>query len=137
MFKFLSATFYKNISISIGAISELEQKLKQLKIANQKLERNSRSGNVFESVHQDHQRIGSFVEAADDSAATVEETTLIRLQQIGGDSSSSASSSATVDGNTVFTSVISNGADNGGPQFYNLLFGVVSAVMIVVIKLNN
>lgn len=60
-------------------MSELEQKLKQLRIANQKLERNSR-GSIFESV-QDHK---AYTEPSDgDAAAIVEETTLIRLQQIG------------------------------------------------------
>lgn len=59
------------------AITELEQKLLQLKIANQKLPRNSRGSSVFESV-QDHKdsHLG-------DSEAIVEETTLFRTQTNG------------------------------------------------------
>lgn len=69
-------------------MSELEQKLKQLRIANQKLERNSR-GSIFDSV-QDHK---AYTEPSDgDAAAIVEETTLIRLQQIGNGGASSLAS---------------------------------------------
>ncbi|XP_037043772.1 uncharacterized protein LOC119079810 [Bradysia coprophila] len=60
-----------------NAITELEEKLVQLKIANQKLPRNSRGSSVFESV-QDHKdsHLG-------DSEAIVEETTIFRTQTNG------------------------------------------------------
>lgn len=114
-------------------------------MANQKLERNSRSGNVFESV-QDLQRVGesSYAEpddSGDDDAATVEETTLIRLQQIGGSvssaSSSSASATSSVDGTNVFTSVVSNGANklNRSHHFVSGAAGVlIATIMMFVIK---
>lgn len=60
-----------------ATIEELELKLMQLKLANQKLERNSR-GSVFESVHDNKayiERAGPGGRGAD---AIVEETTLIR-----------------------------------------------------------
>lgn len=78
----------------LEAISELATKLKQLQIANQKLERNSR-GSVFESVHdQKVNTKGTEYSAAGDSEALVEETTLIRLQQGNSVGISVASSSA-------------------------------------------
>lgn len=113
-------------------------------MANQKLERNSRSGNVFESV-QDLQRVGesSYAEpddSGDDDAATVEETTLIRLQQIGGSvssASSSASATSSVDGTNVFTSVVSNGANklNRSHHFVSGAAGaLIATIMMFVIK---
>lgn len=53
----------------------MEEKLEQLKLANQKLQRNSR-GSVFEGVHDNK----AFIRRANagDSEAVVEETTLIR-----------------------------------------------------------
>lgn len=57
----------------LGTLDDLEQKLRQLKFANQKLERNSR-GSVFEGIH-DHK---AYVQRASGSDAIVEETTLIR-----------------------------------------------------------
>lgn len=70
----------------------MEQKLKQLRVANQKLERNSR-GSIFESVH-DHK---AYTEPSDgDAAAIVEETTLIRLQQIGNGGSSPLSNDSSL-----------------------------------------
>uniref|UniRef100_A0A2M4BN02 Putative secreted protein n=2 Tax=Anopheles marajoara TaxID=58244 RepID=A0A2M4BN02_9DIPT len=35
-----------------NAVSEIDQKIRQLKLTNQKLARNSRAGNVFESIHE-------------------------------------------------------------------------------------
>lgn len=70
-------------------LAELEQKLKQLQLANQKLERNSR-GSVFESVHDhknhgndavhDHKNYASIFRSGSPQEAIVEETSLIRGQ---------------------------------------------------------
>lgn len=56
----------------IGTVSELEQKLKQLKIANQKLARNSRGSNLSES----------------DESANVEETSSFKTVADGKSNSS-------------------------------------------------
>lgn len=71
---FVILTIFRHYSI-IVTVSELEQKLEQLKLANQKLQRNSR-GSVFEGVHDNK----ALIRRANggDSAAIVEETTLIR-----------------------------------------------------------
>lgn len=58
----------------------MEQKLKQLKIANQKLERNSR-GSVFESVQD--RKFDQQQQQLDATDAIVEETTLFRFQNSG------------------------------------------------------
>lgn len=67
---------YTNVGCMVFAatIEELEQKLSQLKLANQKLERNSR-GSVFESVHDNKAYIQR---ASPNGDAIIEETTLIR-----------------------------------------------------------
>lgn len=86
-------------------ISEVASKLKQLQIANQKLERNSR-GSVFESVHEQKVNTQGTEYSAGDSEALVEETTLIRLQQGGlsmapsPSTSNSVSATPTANGST-------------------------------------
>lgn len=75
-----------------GTLDDLEQKLRQLKFANQKLERNSR-GSVFEGIH-DHK---AYVQRASGSDAIVEETTLIR--------SKNPATSATTSNNIIFHSL--------------------------------
>lgn len=60
-----------------ATIDELEQKLMQLKLANQKLERNSR-GSVFESVQDNKAYIQRASPGGRSADAIVEETTLIR-----------------------------------------------------------
>lgn len=74
----------------LGTLTELEQKLQQLKYANQKLERNSR-GSVFEGVH-DH--MGSVQRTGADSDAIVEETTLIRGRGTSAPSGAKSTSNA-------------------------------------------
>lgn len=74
--------FYSNTTIifiaprRVDALSQLDKKLKQLKLANQKLERNSRGSNA------EYRDAAAAATAAD--FAMVEETTLTRLQQHGG-----------------------------------------------------
>jgi len=58
-------------------LSEIEQKLKQLKITNQKLARNSRAGNVFESV----QDFKTTEMNSNDDSAKVEETLLYKVER--------------------------------------------------------
>lgn len=77
-----------------STISEIDQKFRQLKLANQKLARNSRAGNVFESIHE-----SKIVESSpSEAAAKVEETILFTRevisqpeQSMGRSSSSSIS----------------------------------------------
>lgn len=59
-------------------MTELEQKIKQLKIANQKLARNSRAGNVFEETVQESKKELS----SNDDTAKVEETILFTREII-------------------------------------------------------
>ncbi|XP_055606657.1 uncharacterized protein LOC129754543 [Uranotaenia lowii] len=62
--------------------SEIDQKFRQLKLANQKLARNSRAGNVFESIHD-----SKSVESSPSSEnAKVEETILFTREVISRES---------------------------------------------------
>lgn len=75
----------------------MEQKIKQLKIANQKLARNSRGSNVFESIHDNKPMT---IDMSDESA-NVEETSLFKkvtidLIESGDDTSSSSQNYASV-----------------------------------------
>lgn len=60
-----------------SAASEIDQKFRQLKLANQKLARNSRAGNVFESIH-----VTKTAEASPSENAKVEETILFTREVI-------------------------------------------------------
>uniref|UniRef100_A0A1B0DIS2 Uncharacterized protein n=1 Tax=Phlebotomus papatasi TaxID=29031 RepID=A0A1B0DIS2_PHLPP len=74
------ATFIKvnyEKGVDQATVDELEAKLKQLKIANQKLARNSR-GSIQEV---DHSKLNY---RSDGESATVEETTLVKVQQGAG-----------------------------------------------------
>lgn len=57
--------------------SEIDQKFRQLKLANQKLARNSRAGNVFESIH-----VSKVAETSPSENAKVEETILFAREVI-------------------------------------------------------
>ncbi|XP_049546465.1 uncharacterized protein LOC125957658 [Anopheles darlingi] len=73
-----------------NAVSEIDQKIRQLKLTNQKLARNSRAGNVFESIHEAPrpQNVAGQTESittpasaapsADNEDAKVEETIVFR-----------------------------------------------------------
>ncbi|XP_053674562.1 uncharacterized protein LOC128724866 [Anopheles nili] len=67
-----------------NTVSEIDQKIRQLKLTNQKLARNSRAGNVFESIHngpartQDVEQPAVTVPQADNESAKVEETIVFR-----------------------------------------------------------
>lgn len=86
--------------------SEIDQKFRQLKLANQKLARNSRAGNVFESIHVSKSAESSPTSSGSSSsseAAKVEETILFTRevisqpeQSMGRSSSSSRRPLATV-----------------------------------------
>lgn len=86
--------------------SEIDQKFRQLKLANQKLARNSRAGNVFESIH-----VSKSAESSPSSeAAKVEETILFTRevisqpeQSMGRSSSSSRRPLVTA---TLFASIL-------------------------------
>lgn len=71
-----------------GTLDDLEQKLRELKFANPKLERNSR-GSVFEGIHDQK----TYVQRASGSDATVEETTLIRSKTAANAATASAATS--------------------------------------------
>lgn len=60
-----------------GTASEIDQKFRQLKLANQKLARNSRAGNVFESIH-----MSKSAESSPSENAKVEETVLFTREVI-------------------------------------------------------
>ncbi|KAL9699421.1 hypothetical protein quinque_002862 [Culex quinquefasciatus] len=64
--------------------SEIDQKFRQLKLANQKLARNSRAGNVFESIHESSSKSvpQSSPSSSSEAAATVEETILFTREVI-------------------------------------------------------
>lgn len=64
--------------------SEIDQKFRQLKLANQKLARNSRAGNVFESIHESSSKSmpESSPSSSSEAAATVEETILFTREVI-------------------------------------------------------
>ncbi|XP_065084526.1 uncharacterized protein qsm [Ochlerotatus camptorhynchus] len=57
--------------------SEIDQKFRQLKLANQKLARNSRAGNVFESIH-----VSKMAETSPSENAKVEETIVFAREVI-------------------------------------------------------
>lgn len=97
------------------AISELEQKLKQLKIANKKLERNSR-GSVFESI-QDFSNFDRTDSTNDSGDAVVEETTLIRLQQQQHHQLHNQHQQQEQNGSTV---ILGSGAANQSIQFITI-----------------
>ena len=59
-------------------ISEIDQKFKELKLANQKLARNSRAGNVYENV----QILKTETNSGEDDTAKVEETILFTREVI-------------------------------------------------------
>lgn len=89
-----------------STVSEIDQKFRQLKLANQKLARNSRAGNVFESIH-----VSKSAESSPSSeAAKVEETILFTRevisqpeQSMGRSSSSSRRPLATA---SLFASIL-------------------------------
>lgn len=89
-----------------STVSEIDQKFRQLKLANQKLARNSRAGNVFESIH-----VSKSAESSPSSeAAKVEETILFTRevisqpeQSMGRSSSSSRQPLATA---SLFASIL-------------------------------
>lgn len=58
-------------------VSEIDQKFRQLKLANQKLARNSRAGNVFESIH-----VSKMAETSPSENAKVEETIVFAREVI-------------------------------------------------------
>lgn len=60
--------------------SEIDQKFRQLKLANQKLARNSRAGNVFESIHVSTKSVPD--SSPSSSEAKVEETILFTQEVI-------------------------------------------------------
>ncbi|XP_058838321.1 uncharacterized protein LOC131694005 [Topomyia yanbarensis] len=64
-------------SVDKGAASDIDQKFRQLKLANQKLARNSRAGNVFESIH-----VSKTAESSPSENAKVEETILFTREVI-------------------------------------------------------
>uniref|UniRef100_A0A182S721 Uncharacterized protein n=1 Tax=Anopheles maculatus TaxID=74869 RepID=A0A182S721_9DIPT len=67
-----------------NTVSEIDQKIRQLKLTNQKLARNSRAGNVFESIHNVPARTAEVeqpettVPPLDNESAKVEETIVFR-----------------------------------------------------------
>uniref|UniRef100_A0A182IYI4 ZP domain-containing protein n=1 Tax=Anopheles atroparvus TaxID=41427 RepID=A0A182IYI4_ANOAO len=71
-----------------NTVSEIDQKIRQLKLTNQKLARNSRAGNVFESIHQPATTRATddvpqsdettVAQAVDNEDAKVEETIMFR-----------------------------------------------------------
>lgn len=67
-----------------NTVSEIDQKIRQLKLTNQKLARNSRAGNVFESIHSvpartaDAEQPESTIPPLDNESAKVEETIVFR-----------------------------------------------------------
>ncbi|XP_041771143.1 uncharacterized protein LOC121593116 [Anopheles merus] len=67
-----------------NTVSEIDQKIRQLKLTNQKLARNSRAGNVFESIHNVPARTADVEQPeattlpADNESAKVEETIVFR-----------------------------------------------------------
>ena len=70
--------------IATDTVSEIDQKIRQLKLTNQKLARNSRAGNVFESIHNVPARTADVEQPeattlpADNENAKVEETIVFR-----------------------------------------------------------
>lgn len=107
-------------------MSELEQKLKQLRVANQKLERNSR-GSIFESV-QDHK---AYTEPSEgDAAAIVEETTLIRLQQIGNGGASLTSNDSS------FPEMTASAVSGSSTTFSSSMSKVTAMFVLLLVKLN-
>uniref|UniRef100_A0A1Q3FPD4 ZP domain-containing protein n=2 Tax=Culex tarsalis TaxID=7177 RepID=A0A1Q3FPD4_CULTA len=69
-----------------GTASEIDQKFRQLKLANQKLARNSRAGNVFESIHVSSSKSvpesNPSSSSSSEAAAKVEETILFTREVI-------------------------------------------------------
>uniref|UniRef100_A0A182JZP0 ZP domain-containing protein n=1 Tax=Anopheles christyi TaxID=43041 RepID=A0A182JZP0_9DIPT len=66
-----------------NTVSEIDQKIRQLKLTNQKLARNSRAGNVFESIHNVPARTPDVEQPEttlppDNESAKVEETIVFR-----------------------------------------------------------
>uniref|UniRef100_A0A182PFH4 ZP domain-containing protein n=1 Tax=Anopheles epiroticus TaxID=199890 RepID=A0A182PFH4_9DIPT len=63
-----------------NTVSEIDQKIRQLKLTNQKLARNSRAGNVFESIHDVPARTQpeATTMPSDNESAKVEETIVFR-----------------------------------------------------------
>uniref|UniRef100_A0A182R2L2 ZP domain-containing protein n=1 Tax=Anopheles funestus TaxID=62324 RepID=A0A182R2L2_ANOFN len=67
-----------------NTVSEIDQKIRQLKLTNQKLARNSRAGNVFESIHNvparttDVEQPETTIPSIDNESAKVEETIVFR-----------------------------------------------------------
>uniref|UniRef100_A0A182FEL6 ZP domain-containing protein n=2 Tax=Anopheles albimanus TaxID=7167 RepID=A0A182FEL6_ANOAL len=87
MTTFIKVNYDENADQS--AVSEIDQKIRQLKLTNQKLARNSRAGNVFESIHEaprpqnaaeqaETTTPATAVPSADNEAAKVEETIVFR-----------------------------------------------------------
>jgi Zona pellucida-like domain len=87
----------------IETLSEIEQKLKQLKITNQKLARNSRAGNVFESV----QDFKTTEMNSNDDSAKVEETLLYKVERTEQMLNSSSKNSLAICSYLVILSVLS------------------------------
>lgn len=68
-------------SFFIEAVAEIENKIKQLKLANQKLARNSRAGTMYETIKEEKTVVGG------SDIAKVEETVLFAREVV--DSSAS------------------------------------------------
>lgn len=77
MFTISTSSFYNIFFSPTGTASEIDQKFRQLKLANQKLARNSRAGNVFESIH-----VSKTSETSPSENAKVEETILFTREVI-------------------------------------------------------
>lgn len=75
MTTFIKVNYDENADKSTA--SEIDQKFRQLKLANQKLARNSRAGNVFESIH-----VSKTSETSPSENAKVEETILFTREVI-------------------------------------------------------
>ncbi|XP_062543919.1 uncharacterized protein LOC134211240 [Armigeres subalbatus] len=75
MTTFIKVNYDENADKSTA--SEIDQKFRQLKLANQKLARNSRAGNVFESIH-----VSKVAESSPSENAKVEETILFTREVI-------------------------------------------------------
>uniref|UniRef100_A0A182WAL5 ZP domain-containing protein n=1 Tax=Anopheles minimus TaxID=112268 RepID=A0A182WAL5_9DIPT len=83
MTTFIKVNYDENADQS--TVSEIDQKIRQLKLTNQKLARNSRAGNVFESIHNvpartpaDEEQPTTTIPSLDNESAKVEETIVFR-----------------------------------------------------------
>lgn len=81
LYFYIDIMYFNKFFFDLGALSELEQKLRLLKEVNEK--RNQRDSRQFDSM-QGGQGIHAMDSQTKDSAAFIEETTLTRLQQHNG-----------------------------------------------------